>query len=687
MKRMKSFVLAASAIASSVAVAVVFPDTDGSHDVGSAAAWGGDRPSGQQIEVNKAGTYYLGSDYNVGARFWTVGAAGTTVYDFTRDGNHTLRATDFRESGSNRTVEYRGGVMRGAYAPHPWNDRSKVTAIFNGTDFSGTSFEMFDWTMNSRLVLTNHANVVVAWNGGNLSALFTTQTNNLAEVLDGSTLKYNRPLWLGYGTAAAKRLNSKLLVSGAGSTLDLSPSSNFNFYFGVDQGGSALVVENGAQFLSYNFYIGGAGSVSDNGSTRPGNGAAGGNELIVRGERTVAQITQSSRLGYGSSHSNAIHVLDHAALNIGERTGGTWANLTVGSGPADGVASSYNEIVVSNASLVAREVVFGQAAASHDNRLEFLGPEPELFYTEKEQWKMFGAGFGNVVHVGCGANFSFLTNNVSFGTGGGADNRLVVDGGSVCKLKNLTVGDSEHPFTRNAIEVIGGSCLTNSGNFAFVADRGRIVVDGGSTFDMGQQALFCSSTYETVSNSIFVGSGSLLTARVCVPSQTSVSYPGLELVVSNGTLAVGDADYSRYFKLNGGALVLKGSSPKVCSRPGAMPFYMTHPARICFELPPEGYAEAPLTGIQQLQHSADFELEVVGIEELQKNLQKPTTFTLIETMCDSGLYWMRTLYPEVLERANASLPDGCWLSIDTAGGVHKLKLRVRALTGMTILFR
>lgn len=349
------------------------------------------------------------------------------------------------------------------------------------------------------------------------------------------------------------------------------------------------------------------------------------NRLIVESGASVT-FNSSSHLGQAAGADyNSIQVLDGASLVFGPDD--PWESIAIGEN------GSFNELLVSNATFVSRYALAGGSADASNNIVRIVGQQS--VFTAKDGQKLpvlFGVGHDN--------QYVFDDCTVDFGD------------------KAPTFGNGS---TNNTVKLINGASVSAPHFWmAYVYGGGQPAYD----------------------NTLFVGDGSTLTGAI------SLSSLGNRLVVSNGTVVssseyafcLGDSSSGNTLAISNNWLILQGRTPKV-RRPdnafGRVQLYYNSGIR--FELPPEGYAEAPI----DLQIDGDsFTIEITGVEGVQEYLSENTDLRSIEIPLTSR--YAGNVKAAHLEAINATLPKGCYAYVASSGLMLHVK---RASRGLTLILR
>lgn len=754
--RDKATVVVASAFLTGAAFAatVPFPDADGSHDIGAAAAWGGVTPqAGDTVSFAGGVTYGLSADKSLPGPM-EVSGSGKTVFDFSA-GSKALTVTggltDTASAG--RETVLRGGswnLTDGGFISYLWGNGASL--LLDGVTVRANSLPKFaqvsTLASNSSCILTNGTKFTLAadcymfcGSGSNWN------TNNEFLVTGGSEIDlgvYHLRFGGSYGAFKADHVfDNRFIVRGAGSKVQTGYGSGHNIEFGYQAGNTTVIVEDGGRLGSYTMNVGG-----NNGDT-----PSCCNTVIVRTGGVFTNVQGSAIGAVQGSHSNAVYVLDGGQLNVGKK--GTFAQLNIGKSD-----SSYNKLVLSNGLVSARWVDVGYSADSHDNRFEISGTTSKLVNTDGDAWRLFNRGHDNEVVIDHGADFSFdkpISVVPDSGAAPGSNNTFAVRHASTFRLSQaFTLGDDgTHLTPNNWLEVSGGSKFLGTTHVKVLSAGGGIRVTGGSQIEgtslllgnyanaFGDISLLVSGegskakvlsggngtqvnasssvlsvddgavfesaettvavgdlAHATQSNLVFVGSGS--TMALNGSAYLNLYSSDSAIVISNGTLRLGTSGYPQ-FNFNtskddtkvcvgtNSTLVFQGEHPLLTSE-GNLQVHLggesaTSGTTIRYELPPNGYAEAPVQHVMQVWAGSDLSIEITGIEECQKTIEKKTTFPLWQTTYTGGFASLG-VFQDAIARLNATLPKGCSVQIEGGSTTPQvMTLTVRPIRGMLMIVR
>ena len=667
MKNIKSALLVvAMAGVATKALAVTFPNSDGSNDISSEAAWGGASPTGFATFAPTA----AGSLFTI-TKSWSIpcwgGVSGAGKALFEIPSGLTL-TTQYWSEDSGMEITYRGpGTIVFGNPKTLWHGKTELSGLhvaYEGIVVSPSApVDAFNAAVNSSVAL----NGVSFSSAENAISVFVPAANatgggNTLAITNGATLTLtsaNSVFHVGDGKNApdtSVNLRNVVKVSGSGSALTSQGSSYNNdsslppFYVGKAASGNTIEVTDGASLTTQFAWIGYEGGKH--------------NGIEVDGATFVSKRPIRIGSGVGSDY-NYFRVKNTTTCSFDSQ----WCSgqFFVGHG-----GGSHNEFVAENATVNARNVVAGVGTGSDYNTVRLSGTTTlNTMVTDGVRY-MFGTGSHNMFIIEGGAKygpFKWGANPqpVLFYSDGnvGNDNELILRGGGVLTHANATGGTANY-----------------GGEFWFGA-RGT------------------NATDYTTGNRMFIGADTTFASYwdfvVCSANS--------ELVVSNGTLSVGSGKDNAYltvgnvqpqyhlsygYNSTNSMIVLQGSTPKITKNAYSTSAYFTFsPGQgggIRFELPPEGYEEAPIVDFNSVTFANDVRLEFTGIEECQKTLRSSRNIPLVATKSQWGLH---SVTDERLSAWNNGLPEGCYLKLAKSREMadNTLLLHVKALTGIVLIFR
>jgi len=554
--------------------------------------------------------------------------SGDALFDFAKDGDHTIKVKSFRAQSVNANwVILRGGTWNlGTGNAHDFRCSYNTTVdshtimidscIVTNADY----FHGFEGGANNRFVIQNgstfYAKVPVLNYPGAVET--THYTNNVTEVKGGSSF-----LWA-YGDLT---FDSK--GSTEGLTYNVMDVTGRSVVKGTSSNGSSLTL--GATSSGNTMHIGEGSLLYVPQQITIGNKAnAKYNVLKVDGGSAV---TNSKNIVIGN-----VEGAEHNRLELlnSELYGGEFNGIYVG------YNGSFNELIVSDSAI--KRCYFccaGWNESASNNTVRIVGPDASIGGTRYDT-QLFGRG---------------------------PNNRYILDGCSIGSQSKACY----FAFTNDNVRAGGANAI-------------------GNTFMLVNGATFSESSMIThpgcASNTIFVGANS----SIRTAGDLNIRGNGNKVVVSNGTLYVSQSGNSMRFGKSatddtekGNTLVLQGTSPKVAriDPNNNYPSGFYNGSVLRFEIPAEGYSgvvfertAVELHGTAQLQFS--------GIEECQRTIRQTRRFQLTSSpfkIYDSSGTDVSNTY---LEQLNATMPDHSRVYRDAS---NYLWLEIAPIRGLSIIFR
>lgn len=375
--------------------------------------------------------------------------------------------------------------------------------------------------------------------------------------------------------------------------------------------------------------------------------------IRLTGAGTRAKIKSTFEPGRKSSGYH-VEILDGATVECGQwKVGNDSVNangntvlvadggslLAPGQEGLIGEKGSFNAVTVSNGTLSAKTVKLGTVAGSSNNVLRIAGATAKLEMNAGD-WRPFGPTSGNSVVIDDHANFGVLTGN---------------------KLVFCSSGTTSSTY--NAFRVENGA--------TFMASSVYPAEVAGST-----------------GNLVYVGAdATLAVADVVNLSANSAN----ELVISNGTVRY-SGDYG--FFIGGDAATgqgnvcrVKGTRAKIRSTNDSedKKFFSTFRNGALLEFDVSEFSEAnaePIFDVKNFGMNAGTTLAVVGIEAMQKQIEKTTTLVLTQVPDGTKI----SIDADVLAAAQAALPPRCSLTLSSDG--RQLRFRAKRLNvGALVIIR
>ncbi len=532
-----------------------FPDSDGSHDFASAAAWGGSLPDAAAFGGDAAGATYGAATGD--ASFTSLALLpGLRTLDLSATPGRRVTLAqaangDALALSANSTNEIRGGV---------WDFANRSCLAFRHSSGETRNAQL---TVSGGAVLTNVAHLV-------LSA--AKCASNRLVVCDGAAV-----------------------YSDISSTADSSQSTRFGWGSRADRDGSSLEILSGGRYVLsggiiywlYNVWtpdpvrsdftlrVSGEGSlfkVADGGGFYMGGDKLSGDRLIVEdgGEMSLAGslyfgyyptandmrvIVDGATFGARSLYVNDM-ASEHGDDNVMEiRNGATATVALVASVGRQGVRGA---LVVSNATLNCNRAIVGnvdtQVGTSATNRFVLRGRDARLNYTHTGTLQFFGTGRDNRFELTEDAAFRYDA----------AQLYLAIQGAPT----NCTLSVADGAALRSTQAFFAGYNANERGNRLEVGAGGTVEVKSVTIQGEGQGVAVSNGTLSCTSGRVvLVGTGCSFTLQGedAVYGQKAVddadrtySLFGFNTCVTNNTWNVLDGATFAYGKANG---VYTGISP------------------------------------------------------------------------------------------------------------------------------
>ena len=673
-----------------LAAGTAFPSGGG--DISTAADWGlEDLPTGdvtlplgyQYTSTNNVA--FSTMEFSGGNHESTLAISnGVTV---SLNGN---TETDLKFGSSGQTMILKGGafsVQKGSRIGYTSSNKGN-TLVLDGCSFShlGSILKVgASVSPGNAVILTNNATAALH----SLELCNNGSHGNRFEVNAGCTVTAaNNSYTDSFGTCAADD-GSLLLVRGAGASF--SVANGKSFFIGMRHENNEVRVEDGASFS-----VPGTGSIQFgpiDGWTS-GISPCGYSALNVFNSATVSSyyLTMGCKKGSGNNTvtiSNATVTIGWQTL-VGGSAAGYGTNTIVATGsstvftagrlriggtaadaPSDrnvvmvldgakltslgdtriGGSGSFNEVIVSNATMQAASLTIGQLSNASNNALRIMGPSAK-FTLAADSWGTtdasgcFGNGDGGLLEYSdhCSVTFSHANSSVIGNLSNG--NVVRMTGGASVKESVPVVGRP----ARDGVDATTGN---------------RLEVLDGATYSIVR--LFAKG----VGNGVVVSNATVLSSN----SQTNTFIVG-EVFAADGDLA--EATSNNYIRL-------EGETPRIYSSDSGAGYRIWNRSRVEFALPATPYAEAPLKGCQlHLDDSSDFVFDFSALDAVQHGRMK---FRLFEaSTSNDGL--KNLCSASAIARANASLAErGASLAWEGSGIGATLVLTVPGNYGMLMLLK
>lgn len=706
-KTMLAFAVAASVMMEANASST-FPTLGG--DISSIEAWGNQWPISGYGNFNcspnaPVPVYTISTNFTVST--WS-GPAKTGAAAFEVPSELTLQFSgEWRQTANGQNVVYRGngsfvfGTWR-LMAVGTYGEGSKT--VVDGTAITAWTLDAQQYAANTVVSLTNGATVSVT----GAASIFTPSPagtvtdvsgNNVFEIMNGSTLSLAKALNVGVGAEGdSLEINHNNILRIKEGTLTSSAA-------GLTVGGSGnrIESEDGTINLSSTLSIVGA----NNGIALTGGSLSCPSGFSVGGTSNLLFVGENSQIGCYLSNGG-----------------------TVGT---DG--ASYNEFVVSNGTVSCGNVSVGSTATSHHNVYRFMGPKAvyNRQYTSAAVFH-FGSGHHNEIVVddhavyNCDANGN---NGIKFG--GGSYNTLAILNGSTCNVNRSVEGktfwdvytdygnSSASVYTEgNSIRIEGGSVLharsvyLRSANGELVLSNGTVTThNGGSVFVGGAEtltnpgtnvALVINGGENSISSAVTFQSGGKLIVRgeagnqlaagaltfregssLLVEAGTANTFTTGAISVDSGSAVTFGAGTTNSFAsalvVTGTVVTVKGGS--VTSL--AQGISLREGSKLRFDFTDGAFAAAPIDISSAIGLDDSSSFDYVGIEELQRSIQKPIDIPLIKGANANCFY---SFYHNTLPRLISELPAKCSLSFTEGAHQGTLTLHVKPVgLGLSIILR
>lgn len=374
--------------------------------------------------------------------------------------------------------------------------------------------------------------------------------------------------------------------------------------------------------------------------------------IRLTGAGTRAKIKSTFEPGRKSSGYH-VEILDGATVECGQwKVGNDSVNangntvlvadggslLAPGQEGLIGEKGSFNAVTVSNGTLSAKTVKLGTVASSSNNVLRLAGATAKL-EMNSWNWRPFGPTMGNSIVIDDQANIG------------------IRDGSQLDFCPSDTV-----PSTNNAF------CVAN-----------------GATFTT--RYVYPAKVVDSTGNLVFVGADATLDL---IDLSLSANV-GNAVVISNGTIRY-SGDYG--FFIGGDAVTGKGN---ICRVKGARAkirstndsedkkFFATFRNGALLEFDVSEFSEAnaePIFDVKNFGMNAGTTLAVVGVEAMQKQIEKTTTLVLAQVPDGTKI----SIDADVLAAAQTALPPRCSLTLSSDG--RQLRFRAKRLNvGALVIIR
>ncbi len=648
-----------------------FPETGG--DISTSSGWGlPDVPTGI-AGFTLGASYWASADVTFAGMQFSGAAGAKSTFDLgsstvTLNGN-TDKDIEFRNSNLTVTLQD-GTVSVGKGMRLSVGDTcAHNTLVLDGCIYSQPNLTFnvgYGGSSGNAVILTNGAQLTlkdinVSDNGGH---------GNRLEINEGCVVK-SRYIYLdSYGTRTDND-NSTLLIRGTGTRLEttgsadkvyigfrhdhdtvtvtdgavLNVTGNGSIQFGGNSASGssrcaygALNVLNGASASAYTLYMGLDSTVNavlvsnatltvDYVSSIGNKADCGTNRIVVTGPTGLFTATRL-RLGQGANADcNSVRVEQGA-------------KLTSMSDTVVGETGSFNEVVVSNATLQVQGLAIGAVSGAEHNAIRIQGPSA-VFTQTRNSWRNSGKGY--------------------FGAGGNG----LLEFSDHCTVTSPhpepVIGDRSNG---NVVRITGGAKVTSSNPIIGQAPTASVAATSGNRIEVldGAEYTLTRPYIKGVGNGIVISNATLTSSN----SQTNTILVGVA-DASVGELA--EATSNNYVRLEGAAPKLR-----LVSSAG---YRFWNCSRLEFVLPTQPYAEAPLAGCQlQMDATSDLVIDLASVDAIRHG---KLHFELMEI---SNVDQRDLLDESVLLRANARLES----SRATVGWVNnRLVCTVKSNLGLIMV--
>ena len=397
---------------------------------------------------------------NAHLRVGTDSRKADVTFDFASGGDHALTVNgNFYafNAGASYPIKYtvKGGVWNFMVdaALSGWKNgcRDAVTAIWDGATVSVLNQSTLSFNArNSEVVLTN-GTVFTAkqYNGvfypdsayGTSSNCTVRVTSGSKYITEGGGNEVFSTDWRGCSPVSDRSCGYRFIVSGENSLVE----SKLGGVVGFNTPGIEMRVEEGAL-------------ATFNGNLTIGNSSTAKDTCLAVDSGGRLSVSNDVRLGAAAGADRSrLHVLNGAILELPAKV----VNV--------GVASSFNEFVLSNATLRGVTLCIGNGVGSSNNIARIIGPDVQ--FEVGNDVTFFGAGHGNEFVVDGGASIGGTEPGRDFYFNATETTALVGDtfailGGSTVRCDEFYIGHhnvhSAANDRNNRLIVGGGSSLVVS---------------------------------------------------------------------------------------------------------------------------------------------------------------------------------------------------------------------------------
>ena len=475
-------------------------------------------------------------------RVGTDSRAADVTFDFASGGNHTLSISKnfyAMNASASYPVKYtvKGGVWNilsdAALAGWKNSCRDAVTAIWDGATVSVKNQTTLSYNARNSVVVLTNGTVFTAkqYNGvfnpdsnygtsSNCTVWVTAGSQYIAEGVGDELFSTD---WRACSPAADHGYGYRFIVSGQNSLVE----SKLGGVVGYKTPGIEMRVEDGAE-AKFNGYL----SIGNSSTAKD-------SRLVVDSD---AKLSAANEIRIGAAvgaDRSRLHVLNGGALELQSKS------VVVG------YASSFNEFVVSNATLTGVKVAVGSGAGTSNNVARIVGSDTQ--FDVGNYATFFGAGHDNAFIADGGVSL------------GGADEN-----------KDLYFNASEStPIVGDTFAILGGSTVTcdefyigHHGTQSAANDRNnRLIVGGGSSLVLKNAT--CVLRLRAPGDECVISNASLTAYDVCAgyagASNTAFRFIGPQTVFngSRGEMAaLFGSGRNNLFEIDGATI---GSAAKAVS--------------------------------------------------------------------------------------------------------------------------
>lgn len=628
-----SVLFVAAALIGANAGATVFPDTDGSHDISRAEAWGGTLPTA--AEFTQDGNLTASADATFGT--FTVKNGAQVAFDFLSSPLRSVSLTGaFSVIGSQTSADFRGGVWtteKNLSLGYSGNLATDAVAVFSNAQVNCSKMETYG--SRNRLVFTGaDTRLTTAYTG--TYNIFDSKNSELL-LTDGAKWAHdNNHLYLTISSAASN--NVFAIEKGA----EFTTAKTLYVGYNANEGRNRVEVRDGGYLKANSITIQRAGqelvisNATVEAKTYP-NLQGVGCRMALMGESAKLQFTHSSTFSLfaAGARDGVLEVSNGAVWEFNTNNIYTIANNS------SWVTNSVFRICDGGRFQSVKPLYIGYSPLEMSNRVEVLSGG-ELRVKSVDVNRNAQALIVSNGTVTCSTRV-----NVS-----GTDCRFVMMGEEAKYEPNVTgtfalLGSG----TGNGMIVSEGATFayTNNGAYLHIADGSGGPSNNFARVERGGRLNFPKGFYigynRDCDNRVEVLDGGRIDA-----SFVSLGSTRQALVVSNGTvnsastLTMGFSWGDQWYNTNC-AVVVSGTTPRLTAKTS---FTLRNSATLRFEVSVEGYATVPVEAEGDFYINAGTAIEIEA-DAYQQQLRRHGNVVLASW----GGYG--SVSAEVLEAANAEL--------------------------------